>query len=741
MTSAPPSQTMSLEQALAHAHAHWEAGQADQAERLCQQVLAIWPGQADASHLMGLMAHAYGNLDLAIDHLRRACQAPRVSAIYLSNLAEMCRQKGLLAEAEQAGRRAVAMDNALVAGWNNLGIVLQEAGKLEESLSCLEQVVALQPEYAEAQNNLGNTFKRLGRLDRARACYEKALALAPNYAEALSNLANLMTDLGQLDQALAYARQAISINPRLGDAYINAAAAELARWHNEAGLRWVDALLAFAPQHSGGLVVRATALRHLERLDEALDTARRAASLAPENGDVQNVLGEVLQALGRSAEALTAYERAAAVPGLAPEKALINQGVVLMENGDKAEARAVFDRVLAQFPRSASAWFNRADLVTFQPGDPTIAQMEALLGPDGLQPQNDLTALHFALGKAWMDVGDGGRAFAHFGEGNRLKRSTFVYDADATRRWMDAIIAAFPPALFERMGPALAELGAGNGAGARGGDDLPVFVLGMPRSGTTLVEQILASHAGVQGAGELSTLNRLVEALGPYPETVGKLTPTDLQTLGHRYVERVRPLAAGKRRVVDKMPSNFLFAGLIALALPQARIIHVRRDPVDTCLSCYTKLFTREQLFSYDLTELGRFYRDYDRLMAHWRAVLPADRFLEVRYEDLVADLEGQSRRMVSFIGLDWDPACLGFHQTRRIVRTASVNQVRQPVFNSSIGRWKSYAPYLGPLLTALEIPAEASPQAAENPAAPPAADADQKPAKPARTRRKTPAA
>lgn len=723
MTSAPPSQTMSLEQALAHAHAHWEAGQADQAERLCQQVLAIWPGQADASHLMGLMAHAYGNLDLAIDHLRRACQAPRVPATYLSNLAEMCRQKGLLVEAEQAGRRAVAMDNALVAGWNNLGIVLQEAGKLEESLSCLEQVVALQPEYAEAQNNLGNTFKRLGRLDRARVCYEKALALAPNYAEALSNLANLMTDLGQFDQALAYARQAISINPRLSDAYINAAAVELARGQNDAGLRWADSLLTFVPQHPGGLVVRATALRHLERLEEALDTARRAASLAPQNGDVLNVLGEVLQAMGRSAEALAAYERAADVPGLAPEKALINQGVVLMENGDKAQARAVFERALAQFPRSASAWFNRADLVTFQPGDPTIAQMESLLGPGGLQPQNDQTALHFALGKAWLDVGDGGRAFAHFEEGSRLKRSTFVYDAAATQRWMDSVIAAFPSALFEHMGPALAEQGAGNEEGG----DLPVFVLGMPRSGTTLVEQILASHAGVHGAGELSTLSRLVEALGPYPEIVGRLTPADLQTLGRQYVERVRPLAAGKRRVVDKMPSNFLFAGLIALALPQARIIHVQRDPVDTCLSCYTKLFTREQLFSYDLTELGRFYRDYERLMAHWRAVLPADRFLEVRYEDLVADLETQSRRLVSFIGLDWDPACLNFHQTRRIVRTASVNQVRQPVFNSSIGRWKSYASYLGPLLAALDIPADAGPV--------------EKPSKPARTRRKTPAA
>ncbi len=692
----PQQQQLSLEQALTQAHAHWNAGQTDQAERLCQHVLAIWPGQADACHLMGLMAHAYGNLEVAIDHLKRACQAPRVPAVYLSNLAEMCRQAGRLAEAEAAGRRAVAIDHMLVGAWNNLGIVLQEAGKLEESLTCLEQVVALKPDFAEAQNNLGNTLKRLGRLAEARGRYEIALSLAPTYAEALSNLANLATDMGDPAQGLVLARKALEVNPRLAEAYINAAAAELSRGRDEDALRWIDKLLAFFPQHPGALGVRTVPLRHLERLDEALETARRAVTMAPGNGEALLAMAEVLQALGRTAEALAGYDRAIAAPGLAVEKALVNKAVCLMEAGDKQAAQAGFELALERFPNSVSAWFNLADIVTFKPGDPAIARLEALLGSSVVQAQNDRTALHFALAKAWLDAGDPDRAFRFLHEGNRLKRATFVYDSGETERWVQSIDEAFPAESFtpDRLAEA-ARLAPEAGP-------VPVFVVGMPRSGTTLVEQILASHAQIGAAGESTALSRTIERAGPFPALVGALTPGDAATIGRLYLDQVRPLANGRRMLVDKMPSNFLYAGLIVQALPRAKIIHVRRDPLDTCLSCYTKLFTREQQFSYDLTELGRFYRAYEALMAHWRAVLPADRFIEIAYEDLVGDFELQARRLVRFLGLDWDPACAAFHETRRIIRTASLNQVREPIYSRSIGRAQRYAAYLAPLTAAL---------------------------------------
>lgn len=683
-------QTITIEQALSQANAHWQAGQADQAERLCQQVLAIWPGQADAMHLLGLMAHAYGNLDLAIDHLRQACMAPRAPAVYVSNLAELLRQGGRLAEAEQAARRAVAMDTALVGGWNNLGIILQEAGKLEESRVCLERVVALQPQYAEAQNNLANTLKRLGMLDQAKAHYEAALAIAPGYAEAYSNLSNLLNDLGQYDAALDSARRAIEANPQLSDAYINAAAVEVARDRFGEALRWVDALLIYAPMHIGALGVRATVLRRLGRLDEALADARRAVAAAPENGEAQNILGEVLQAQDKPAEALAAFERAAQSLGFAPEKALVNRGILLMEQGDRAAAKAALTQAVALFPRSVSGWFNLADLHRFAPGDPGIAAMEALLQPGGVQAVGDRTALHFALGKAWMDAGDAARAFGHLDLGNRQKRATFAYCADETDRWFDEIIAAFPAEAGPRPTAALP------------GSENAIFVVGMPRSGTTLVEQILASHPGAFGAGELSTLQDIVRKVGGYPAVAGQLTPETEAVLGGHYLEAVRPLAGGHQKIIDKMPSNFLFAGLIHRLLPEARIIHVQRDAADTCLSCYTKLFSREQLFSYDQTELARFYNGYARLMDHWRKVLPADRFIEVRYEDVVTNLEREARRLVAFCGLGWDDACLEFHRTARPIRTASVNQVRQPLYADSIGRWKAFAPYLGPLLEGL---------------------------------------
>ena len=227
----------------------------------------------------------------------------------------------------------------------------------------------------------------------------------------------------------------------------------------------------------------------------------------------------------------------------------------------------------------------------------------------------------------------------------------------------------------------------------------------MPRSGTTLIEQILASHPQVQGAGELSALPRLVERLGPYPGALPGLNIETATQAGRAYLDEIAPLAQGRARLVDKMPSNFLHAGLIPILLPQARIIHVRRNPLDTCLSCYSKLFLKEQQFSYDLAELGRFYRGYERLMDHWRSILPADRFLEVRYEDVVADLETEARRLVDFIDLPWDAACLRFHETSRLVRTASVNQVRSPLFATSIDRWKAYAAQLSPLIEALGAP------------------------------------
>jgi tetratricopeptide (TPR) repeat protein len=691
----PVANQLTISDALSRAYSHWNAGQAPQAEQLCMRVLQVIPQQPDALNLLGVMAHAYGKLDMAVDFLRRACAMSGGPAIYLSNLAEMCRQKGLLAEAEKAARRAVEQEPDMVAAWGNLGIILQESGKLDASLACLEKVVLLQPESAEAYNNLANTHKLLGNLEQARASYRRALELHPNYAEAYSNLAFLLSAQGLFDEAAEAGRMAIDINPHLVDAYLNLAEVESSRARHDQSLRWLDALHAFAPQHIGGLTARAHILSKMGRPEPALECARNAVAAAPDSANAHHTLGQMLQMLGHHQEALKAFERAIELPGTVAEDALVACSNTLMEVGDKDAAIAAFERALTLFPGSTKVMAARSDTKTYTPDDPDIAAMEAALLSAIKPGVSEQAGLHFALGKAYLDTGNSERAFFHLDQGNATRRAGFSYDPVATAGWMQRIGAAFTPALMQRI------------AGAGATSEQPVFVIGMPRSGTTLVEQILASHPMVHGAGELSALRLVVESAGAFPDSVSQLDAAAAARMGADYLAQTSKLAPDAVRLVDKMPANFLYAGLIPLILPGARIIHCRRDPVDTCLSCYSKNFFGEQSFAYNLDELGQFHRAYQALMEKLKEILPAERFIEVDYEAVVDDLEGQARRLIDFVALPWDDACLAFHQTRRVVRTASVAQVRQPIYKTSSGRWRKHKAHLGPLLAALGVSAQ----------------------------------
>jgi tetratricopeptide (TPR) repeat protein len=300
----------------------------------CRQVLAEWPGQTDATYLLGLMAYTYGNLDLAIAHVREACRSPRAPAVYVSDLTEMCRQKGLLAEAAEAGRRAVALAPHLAAAWNNLGIVLQEMLKLDESRLCIERALALEPNNAQTLNNLANTFKRLGLAAEAHMRWNAALALNPEYAEAYSNLSNLLNDQGEYDRAESMARRAIALSPRLADAYINLAAVQTARHRHANAAQVLDVLIGFAPGHARALAARALTLKELDRLDAALESAKRALILAPETPEPHNAIGQVYQAMGEFEPALAAYDRAASLPGPAQMDAIANRGALFMSRAN-----------------------------------------------------------------------------------------------------------------------------------------------------------------------------------------------------------------------------------------------------------------------------------------------------------------------------------------------------------------------------------------------------------------------
>jgi len=365
------------------------------------------------------------------------------------------------------------------------------------------------------------------------------------------------------------------------------------------------------------------------------------------------------------------------------------------DRGDFAAAREAYERAILRNPRAGGAHYGLASLKTFTEDDPQIAQMEALIGDPSLEPNEEAT-LCFSLGRALDQLGRLDDAMAMYARGNRLKREMSDFDITAERTNVARIIASFGPDLFARF------------EGVGDPSELPVMVVGMPRSGTTLVEQILASHPRVHGAGEINDLWRIVSGLGRVlppgsrqPEDVGAAPPGIWGELGARYVARLRQYGPGADRVIDKLPFNYTLAGIIRLMLPRSRIVHCVRDPRDTCVSCYLTSFQNDRGFTFDLAELGETYRLYRDLMDHWRDVLPGG-FYEVSYESLVNDPEAQSRALVEYLGLEWSDDCLRFFENPRSVTTASMTQVRQPIYSSSIGRWRRYREFLGPLLEAL---------------------------------------
>jgi tetratricopeptide (TPR) repeat protein len=368
-------------------------------------------------------------------------------------------------------------------------------------------------------------------------------------------------------------------------------------------------------------------------------------------------------------------------------------GNALQVLGRVDEARQAFECAVALAPGVPLFHYALLQTKRLREDDLHFASMENLARHITSLPESGQIELHFALAKAYDDIGRTEHAFEHLRDGNMLKRRAIVYDEEAGLGALHAIERVFTSEMME------ARRGLGDPS------EVPVFIIGMPRSGTTLVEQILASHPRVFGAGEVFHLQELVStghAGAQFLSDFSSLSGEQLRQFGRSYVERLQSIAPQAHRITDKLPANFRFAGLIHLVLPKARIIHVRRDRVDTCFSCYTRMFPSGQEYTFDLGELGRFYRAYESLMEHWRIALPAGAMLDVQYETLVTDLEGQARRMIAYCGLEWDDRCLRFYETERGVRTASFAQVRKPVYSASIGRWRHYERWLRPLIEAL---------------------------------------
>jgi tetratricopeptide (TPR) repeat protein len=609
---------------------------------------------------------------------------------------------GRLGEAEAAYRAVLAHDPGQADALHLLGLAVAARGDAPQALEWIGRSLARRPDHSGTLQSLGATLATLHRPVEAMAALRRALAIDPRNAHASQQLGALLLERGNPAAAVAVLQAALEHAPGLVAALNNLGLGLRALGRLGAARSALERAALQAPQDAQVWRNLAVVLRELGCLEEAVAAGRRAVALAPDDSGACAGLAAALREAGQAEAALACFERAAALARPADAQPRVGQATVLMELGRKAEAAQAVEQALARDPCSGAAWLMRSALKTFRDDDPELAAMEAALAsaPERRVSDEERIELGFALGKAWLDAGDAGRAFGHFDAANRRRRASVAYDAAATSRSLAAVARAFPRERLQRW----------RGTGAP--SELPVFIVGMPRSGTSLVEQILASHSQAQGAGELGVVGELVAAqlaqAGPragFPEALDPLDAAQLRQLGQAYLARVAPLAQGRARLVDKMPLNFQYAGLIHLMLPGARILHCRRDPVDTCLSCYTTNLRGRLGFCFDQRELGKLYRDYERLMAHWRATLPPECFLEVDYEQVVADLEGQARRLLDFCGLPWEEACRSFHETRRVVQTASMNQVRQPIYRSSVGRWRTCAPYLGPLLEALGHP------------------------------------
>jgi tetratricopeptide (TPR) repeat protein len=679
---------------LADALRHHQAGRLSEAEAIYGQILAADPHHADALHLLGMIEYQGRRYEDAARLIEQAIAIRPDQAHYHSNLGTVLHSQGKLDEAAECYERALALQPNLSEIHINLGNILLAQRKLNEAVASYERALALKPECAEGHYNLGNARQAQGRLDEAVACQERAIALKPDYVDAHNNAGLVLVSLGRMAEAVVHYERALELNPGHGNAHNNLGIALVALGRTADAIVHYERALELNPADAKAHSNLGIALAAQGRAAEAIAHYEEALALNPEFADAHNNLGITLKDQDRTDEAMVHYERALAIDPNHAE-ALNNVGNVFKERGRFEEAMAHYERAIAIQPSYAEAHYNRSEIQRFHRGDSDMAALEALVDRADLPPNKALYA-HFALAKAFDDTGDYVRAFDHMREGNALKRAQIDYDEPAVLALFERISATFDRSLIESFREA--------------GDpsSIPVFVLGMPRSGSTLIEQILASHPQIHGAGELMHLERTVGALAagdppvPYPECVPAMDATALRELGRDYLTHLRAVSSDKVRIVDKLPGNFLSIGLIRLILPNARIIHSMRDPMDTCVSCYSRLFTSGLYYTYDLAELGRYCRSYLELMDHWRSVLPPDAMLDVSYEAVVDDLQGQARRLIDYCGLPWDNRCIAFHKTDRPVKTASAVQVRQPLSRGSLQRWRKYEAGLVPLQEAL---------------------------------------
>lgn len=637
-----------------------ESGHFDEAKSLYHKVLQAHPHHAGTRHMLGLAEHQSGQHNAAIEQLKKAAAAEPRNAIYAGNLGVAYKAKGDLERAITAYKKALGIDPSIAALHNNLGVALQENGDHHGASASFAKALALNTRYPEAETNLGISQMRLDEPDKAIAHFRRAISLNPNYAAAHTQL-GLAYIAGNRDSAaIDSLTKSLLLAPDPA-IFTHLGLTQFKLENFDEAIAAFSQALALRPNDPDILCNLARSEAERRHLDQAEELYRAAIGSGDKRASTYFALAGVLRAVGKHHEAVQNYRWA------------------IKANPDFAVAH----RMIA----FSKKFTEETDDIT------AIRRAHARAEPGSPASMN----LGFALGKVEEDLGHYAEAFTHIADANRLHRQSISYDAYQSRHWAEATINLFSADLFARN------------ASAGLTDSGPLFILGMPRSGTSLIEQILATHPAIYGAGEMRLITEIMEDAGltdpelMFSDKIATLNPDRFTDLGRTYLSRTKHLNPAANFITNKMPGNFWRVGIIKLMLPNARIIHCRRNPLDNCLSIFKNFFAVGGLnYAYDLGELGTYHRLYQRLMDHWHKVLPGQIY-DLDYEALTADQEGESKKLIDWLGLPWDPALLDFYKTDRAVQTASAVQVRQPIYASSVNLAERYGEALRPLIEALQ--------------------------------------
>lgn len=682
---------------ITQAEQSFQAGRLGEAEGLLRSALKIQPENADALFALGLVAYRAGQTDAAIRLIEEAISFNPSAARFHTNLCALYELRGQPAKAIEHGRVAVTLRPRSSEAHNNLGVAYLAAGDASSAVEHFSAAITADPRNVDALANRARAHLRLQMESEAEADGRAAVAAGPRHAAAHSALGGVLLARRKFADAEAVLRAGLALAPKQRDMLLNLALALRGQKRLDAALDVADQATQAYPQHAEPLSLAASICLERGAPEAALGLAERALALDPDHVETLLIAGRAHDEEQRPDKAAIQFQRALALqPRHAAAYHLLAQA--LRQDGAFEAAHAAYEKALALDPDNCAVLADLAETKIFRSAsDPHFAAMTALLAREDSLPANQRSLLHVARGKACDDLERHDEAFRHFESAARLRQAENPYAEGEALRLFQRIRDAFTPECVERL--------SGHGDTS----SLPIFIVGMPRAGTTLVEQMLASHPDVRGAGEVPIVREAVGEMRArlggqraFPELMDGLMLDDLRLLGQTVATRLARRVPGAPRVTDKMTSNFFFLGLIHLALPRARIIHVRRHPLDTCLSCHARPFETGVAYAQDLETLGRYYAAYQGLMAHWRGVLPADAVLDVDYESIVRDPEGEARRLLAHCDLRFDPAVLSFHTTRRPVRTISNWQVRQPLYGSAVGRWRKYARHLEPLIRTL---------------------------------------